>query len=96
MRIAGLGLVGLATGMVAGVAAAGDIDSSFGKSRPASVAVEPMPATAPPGEGRELAIQLGFDARDDCRMLRPNLRPACLDYVASRAANPADPLDLPL
>ena len=98
MRAARLGLLGLAGGMLAGVAAAGDIESSFGKGRLASAAVDPMPAPAPapPGEGRELAIQLGFDERDDCRMLSPNLRLDCLDYVTGRTANQTDPLDLPL
>jgi len=84
--------------MVAGVAAAGDIRSSFARGRLAPAALEPIPGSAAvaPEEGRELAARLGLTARDECRTIELRFRPGCLDHVAALSANAADPLDLPL
>ena len=91
-------MLGLAGGMLAGFAAAGDIRSSFGKGRIAQAAEDPVAALVPasPDTGRDLAAALRLTDRDDCRSLEPGLRPACLDYVSARRQDLAEALDLPL
>jgi hypothetical protein len=95
-RAARLGLLGLALGALAGVAAAGDIRSSFSKGRVAPTTFASAPQERAPvaaRDGYELAAQLGLSARDDCRTLEPAFRHGCLDYVERRGAGP-DPDDL--
>jgi len=96
-RGARLGLIGLALGAVAGVAAAGDIKSSFpgGRIAPAAAAARQEAAPTDPHRGFELAAQLGLSEREDCRTLEPQLRHGCLDYVARRGPIGFDPLDAP-
>lgn len=90
-------LAGLAAGALAGVAAAGDIGSSFRAGRIAHAAVPPIPAEPRRiADGFELSAQLGLSTRDDCRTLALALRPGCADYVAGRGSAAAEPLDLPL
>ena len=98
VRIARLLLLGLLGGAVAGIAAAGDIESSFGKRRIAAAATAPAAQTASgaPEQGYELAARLRFTSRGDCRTLHPALRIGCADYVARAGAGAAGTLDLPL
>ena len=98
-RAVRLALIGIAGGAAAGVAAAGDIQASFGKGRiaPAAVAAAPLdPASPAPRDGYERAAWLDLSNRDDCRTLEPRLRHGCLDYVRGRGSGAPGRLDLPL
>ena len=98
-RAVRLALIGIAAGAVAGVAAAGDIEASFGKGRiapAAASAAPPDPQSPAPQTGYETAARLGLSTRDDCRTLDPTLRHGCLDYVRGGGAGAPAPLDLPL
>jgi hypothetical protein len=93
-----LALVGIATGALAGVAAAGDIRSSVARGRVAATVFAEAgagPALSSPREGYELAARLGVTVRDDCRSLERRLRAGCLEYVDTNAGGAADGLDLP-
>ena len=94
-----LALLGILAGTAAGMAAAGDIDASFGKGRiapPAAAAAPLDPESPAPQTGYEMASWLGLSSRDDCRTLEPPLRHGCLDYVRGRGSGAPRPLDLPL
>jgi hypothetical protein len=106
-RAVRLSALALAAGAAAGIAAAGDIRSSYRVGRigapVVAAAAAPAPHVAPAaGEdpalahahGFALAAQRGIARLADCRGLPAAFRRGCEDYVAEHASGHADAVDL--
>ena len=100
-RAARLAALGVVAGMVAGAAAAGDIEQSYRKGRIAPLWQAASPVDEGPPirtavsrdeldlartHGAALAAQLGFTGRDECATVSPQLRDGCLDHVSGRGS----------
>ncbi|HEX8643141.1 MAG TPA: hypothetical protein VF702_04420 [Allosphingosinicella sp.] len=97
-RAVRLSALALAAGAAAGIAAAGDIRSSYRVGRigaPALVSTVPAAPAADDGaadpalayaHGFALAAQRGIDRLPECRSIAIAFRRGCEDYVADRAS----------
>ena len=96
LRLAALGLV---AGAAAGMAAAGDIRTSYDRGRIGVAAwpsAAPQPAVEPAGDqelgsahGFALAAQLGYRRPAQCGALNAEFRAGCRDYLEQQRAEAA-------